>query len=146
MKKFLRRSVTQIVLKQFNLLKDLTLLQTKGVAVRNKLNILWTEGNKCYLWKLLEQILAAHSIVLDTSAGFSSVRALKNYLKTSCSASFVAKWSTYSFKASLFVLNVTYFHLMIDATQFTEKKYAYRFSEKIIFNQQTEIYPLTGHI
>ena len=61
----------------FNLLKDLSLLQTEGGAVRNKLNILWTEG------KLSEQILAVHSIVLDTSAGFSSVRELKSDLKTS---------------------------------------------------------------
>ena len=141
----------------FNLLKDLSLLQTQGGVVRSKLNILWTEGNKCCLWKMSKQILAAHSIVLDTSAGFSFVLELKNYLKTSSSAmkacvsgdslgNFVTKWPTHSLRASFFVLNITYCHLMIDAVQFTECKYAYRLSAKILFNQQTEIYRLTRYI
>ena len=108
----------------FNLLKDLSFLQTEGGAVRKKLKTLWTERNKCCLWKLSDQILAAHSFVLDTSAGFSSARELKNYLKTSSPAmegcvsensfgSFVAKWSTYSLKVSLFVFNVIHYNLMI---------------------------------
>ena len=100
---------------------------------------------------------AGDSIVLDTYSGFSSVREWKNNLKTSSSAinacvmwnpfeKFVANWPTYSFKVSLFVLTVTNCHLLIDALQFTEEKYVYRFSEKVIFNQQTEIYRLTVHI
>jgi len=101
-------------------------VQTEVGAVPNKSNIIWTEG------KLSEQILAERSIVLDTSAGFSSVRELNNDLTNFkfCNESvYIGKLfrkfcrqMTYIFLQGIvfFVLNVTYCHLMKDALQITE--------------------------